>query len=49
MFTVVEQKISSNTKIMLERTKDNDTRKAAMAIAKERVRESMIKRGWLSK
>jgi len=49
MFKVVEDKITNNTKVMLERTKDHDTRKAAMEIAKERVRESMIKRGWLAK
>lgn len=49
MFKVVEDKISSNTKIMLERTKDNDTRKAALAIAKERVRAAMIKKGILAK
>ena len=49
MFKVVERKISDNTKVMLERAKDNDTRKAAMEIAKERVREAMVMRGWLSK
>jgi glutamate dehydrogenase/leucine dehydrogenase len=49
MFKVVEEKISANTKIMLERAKDNDTRKAAMDIAKERVRDAMVKRGWLAK
>ncbi len=49
MFKVVEEKISANTKIMLERAKDNDTRKAAMDIAKERVRDAMVMRGWLAK
>lgn len=49
MFKVVEEKISTNTKIMLERAKDNDTRKAAMEIAKERVRDAMVMRGWLTK
>jgi glutamate dehydrogenase/leucine dehydrogenase len=28
---------------------DNDTRAAALAIAKERVREAMVMRGWLAK
>jgi glutamate dehydrogenase/leucine dehydrogenase len=49
MFKVVEGKISANTKIMLERAKNNDTRKAALDIAKERVREAMEFRGWLRK
>jgi len=49
MFKVVENKIAGNTKLMLERTKDHDTRKAAMEIAKERVREAMVMRGWLAK
>ncbi len=49
MFKVVEGKISSNTKIMLERANNHDTRKAAMEIAKERVREAMVLRGWLTK
>ncbi|MDD5172497.1 MAG: Glu/Leu/Phe/Val dehydrogenase, partial [Candidatus ainarchaeum sp.] len=49
MFKVVEGKIAPNTKTMLERAKNNDTRKAAMEIAKERVRDAMVFRGWLSK
>jgi glutamate dehydrogenase/leucine dehydrogenase len=50
MFSVVKEKISKNTKVMLERAqKDNDTRAAALAIAKERVREAMVMRGWLAK
>jgi glutamate dehydrogenase/leucine dehydrogenase len=49
MFKVVESKLSENTKIMLDHAKDNDTRKAAMEIARRRVREAMIKRGWLAK
>ena len=50
MFDVVKHKISTNTKIMLERAQhDNDTRKAALEIAKERVREAMVMRGWLPK
>jgi glutamate dehydrogenase (NAD(P)+) len=49
MFKVVEEKITANTKIMLERAKDNDTRKASLDIAKERVRDAMVMRGWLAK
>ncbi len=50
MFKVVEGKIAPNTKIMLERTgADNDTRKAAMGIARERVEEAMAYRGWKRK
>jgi glutamate dehydrogenase (NAD(P)+) len=49
MFKVVEAKIAGNTKMMLERAKDHDTRKAAMEIAKERVRDAMVMRGWLAK
>jgi glutamate dehydrogenase/leucine dehydrogenase len=49
MFKVVEDKISTNTKIMLEKAHDNDTRKAALEIAKGRVREAMVMRGWLAK
>jgi glutamate dehydrogenase (NAD(P)+) len=49
MFQVVESKVGPNTSIMLERAKDNDTRKAAMEIAKERVRDAMVMRGWLVK
>ncbi|MFH0737457.1 MAG: Glu/Leu/Phe/Val dehydrogenase [Candidatus Micrarchaeota archaeon] len=49
MFKVVESKIASNTQTMLEHTKDHDTRKAALAIAKERVRETMDLRGWIRK
>ena len=48
MFKVVEAKLKSNTKTMLERAKDNDTRKAAMEIAKERVMDAMKYRGWTS-
>ena len=49
MFKVVEDKISTNTKIMLEQAKEHDTRKAAMEIAKGRVREAMEMRGWWRK
>ncbi len=47
MFQVVESKISTNTKIMLEKAQHNDTRAAALGIAKERVREAMDMRGWI--
>jgi glutamate dehydrogenase/leucine dehydrogenase len=47
MFKVVESKLKNNTKMMLERTKDHDTRKAALEIAKERVRDAMGFRGWM--
>ncbi|HSB47148.1 MAG TPA: Glu/Leu/Phe/Val dehydrogenase [Candidatus Bilamarchaeum sp.] len=47
MFKVVESKLKNNTKMMLERTKDHDTRKAALEIAKERVRDAMAFRGWV--
>ena len=47
MFKVVTGKITANTQIMMERAKeDNDTRKAAMGIARERVEEAMDFRGW---
>ena len=49
MFQVVEGKIASNTKVMLERAHANDTRKAALEIAKERVHEAMEMRGWARK
>lgn len=45
MFKVVESKIATNTKIMLESAKDHDTRKAALQIAKDRVKEAMEFRG----
>ena len=46
MFKVVTDKITANTKIMMERAKeDNDTRKSAMSIARERVEEAMKFRG----
>jgi len=47
MFKVVEGKLKNNTKLMLERTKDHDTRKAAMEIARERVADAMRNRGWM--
>jgi len=49
MFKVVEGKIAPNTKIMLERAHNNDTRKAAMEIARERVKDAMELRGWWRK
>jgi hypothetical protein len=45
----VENKVGSNTRIMLERAQHHDTRKAALEIAKERVREAMDMRGWIRK
>ncbi|MBI5228048.1 Glu/Leu/Phe/Val dehydrogenase [Candidatus Micrarchaeota archaeon] len=45
MFEVVEEKLRTNTKIMLERAKENDTRAAALVIAKERIKEAMEKKG----
>jgi glutamate dehydrogenase/leucine dehydrogenase len=47
MFRVVEGKLRNNTKLMLERTKDHDTRKAALDIAHERVSDAMRMRGWM--
>ena len=50
MFKVVTDKITANTKVMMERAQeDNDTRKAAMGIARERVEEAMDFRGWKRK
>ncbi|MDD2655405.1 MAG: Glu/Leu/Phe/Val dehydrogenase [Candidatus ainarchaeum sp.] len=43
MFEVVTEKITNNTKLVMERAKDGDTRAAALAIAKERVLEAMRK------
>jgi len=45
MFEVVAEKIRNNTKLVMERAKDHDTRAAALAIAKERVLEGMRKKG----
>ena len=41
MFEIVERKIVNNTRIVLERSEGNDTRGAALEIAKERVRDAM--------
>ena len=50
MFEVVTDKITRNTKIMMERAQeDNDTRAAAMKIAKERIMDAMVMRGWVKK
>ena len=47
MFKIVTDKITANTKVMMERAQeDNDTRKSAMGIARERVEEAMDFRGW---
>ncbi len=45
MFEMVRKKIVSNTKLCLERTKDNNVRKAALEIAKQRVVEAMERQG----
>ncbi|MCK4319398.1 Glu/Leu/Phe/Val dehydrogenase [Candidatus Micrarchaeota archaeon] len=44
MFRIVEEKITSNTKVMLERAENLETRTAALKIAQERVKEAMEKR-----
>ncbi len=47
MFEVVTEKITHNTKLMMERLgEDNDSRAAAMGIARERVEEAMRGKGW---
>ncbi|MFP3949538.1 MAG: Glu/Leu/Phe/Val family dehydrogenase [Candidatus Micrarchaeia archaeon] len=47
MFKTVTDKITANTKVMMERAQeDNDTRKAAKGVAMERVEEAMDFRGW---
>lgn len=46
MFRIVEEKIVGNTQLVLKTTKDNNTRAAAMTIARERVLDAMEKRGW---
>lgn len=47
MFAVISEKIANNTRLVMERVKDHDTRAAAMEIAKERVLDAMEKRGWM--
>ena len=52
MFKIVEEKISNNTKVMLEHAENvdgNDTRKAALEIAKKRVEDAMVDKGWIKK
>ncbi|MBI5046503.1 Glu/Leu/Phe/Val dehydrogenase, partial [Candidatus Micrarchaeota archaeon] len=49
MFKVVENKLKTNTKTMLERAKNHDTRAAALEIAKERVMDAMLMKGWATK
>ena len=46
MFTIVKDKVTANTSLVLSHTKDLNTRDAALKIAKERVREAMDVRGW---
>jgi glutamate dehydrogenase/leucine dehydrogenase len=45
MFSLVKERITSNTRLVLERSGGKDTRAAALAIAKERVVAAMQKRG----
>ncbi len=45
MFKIVEEKIVRNTQLVLDKTIANDTRAAALAIAKERVLDAIGKRG----
>ena len=45
MFSLVREKITSNTFTVLERAVGGDTRKAALEIARERVADAMAKRG----
>lgn len=47
MFKIVEEKIVRNTQIVLEKTIGNDTRAAALKIAKDRISDAMQKRGWV--
>jgi glutamate dehydrogenase (NAD(P)+) len=47
MFSVVKEKIEKNTRILLEKAKNLETRKAALEIAKERVEAAMRYRGWV--
>ncbi|MDD5337187.1 MAG: Glu/Leu/Phe/Val dehydrogenase [Candidatus ainarchaeum sp.] len=49
MFALVEDRIVKNTTLALERTKGNNVRAAAEAIAKERVEDAMEMRGGFSK
>ncbi|MEW5996580.1 MAG: Glu/Leu/Phe/Val dehydrogenase [Candidatus Micrarchaeota archaeon] len=46
MFHAVTERISENTRLVMERMSDHDTRAAAMGIARERVVDAMDKRGW---
>ncbi len=52
MFKIVEEKIKNNTRIVLEHAENiegKDTRKAALEIAEQRVRNAMVEKGWLEK
>ncbi|MCX8198033.1 MAG: Glu/Leu/Phe/Val dehydrogenase [Candidatus Micrarchaeota archaeon] len=44
MFSLVREKILSNTRLVLEKAKGGKTREAALSIAKERVEEAMRKK-----
>ncbi|MCX6769273.1 MAG: Glu/Leu/Phe/Val dehydrogenase [Candidatus Micrarchaeota archaeon] len=48
MFSIVREKITKNTQLVLERSK-GDTRKAALEIARERVVDAMNKRGTMKR
>ncbi|MEM4633916.1 MAG: Glu/Leu/Phe/Val dehydrogenase [Candidatus Anstonellaceae archaeon] len=45
MFSMVKEKIVSNTRLVLDGAKDGDTRASALAIAKERVKKAMEWKG----
>ena len=50
MFKIVEEKVSNNTKVMLEHADKmdiKDTRKAALEIAEQRVKDAMKEKGWI--
>jgi len=50
MFKIVEEKVSNNTRVMLEHAEKmdvKDTRKAALEIAKQRVKDAMKGKGWI--
>lgn len=49
MFALVENRITKNTALALERMKENDVRAAGESIAKERVEDAMEKRGKIKK
>jgi len=46
MFRMVEHKIKKNTLLVMEKSQGKNVRDAALAIAKQRVRDAMDARGW---